>query len=183
MGNQLFDCFDTNNDGLLDASEFFLGLSRLCKGTDEDRIDLSFLAFDRDRNGYVTREDLKEMYISTYCALMRALRTSITPPEFADNPEANKFQDELISNLQEKFVNIMEGVSKNIMREMDLDEDGKLTKEEFREFILANPFVKASYQLKFTRDGGQPAYQDDGALLLNGLVWSSLTIVHREAHS
>ena len=39
MGHQLFECFDANGDGLLDAEEFFLGLSRLCKGTDEDRIE------------------------------------------------------------------------------------------------------------------------------------------------
>ena len=123
---------------------------------------MTFSVFDRDRNGYVSRDELKDMYISTYRALINALRVTLTPPEFVDNAEANKFQDELVKNLQEKFVVIMEDVSKNIMREMDKDEDGKLTKDEFRDFVLAHPFVKASYQLKFTRDGGQPAYQDDG---------------------
>ena len=118
--------------------------------------------FDRDHNGFITQDELKEMYINTYRALMNQLRATLTPPEFLDNPEANKFQDELIRNLQQKFEKIMQGVAKNIMEEMDKSEDGRLTKDDFKEFILANPFVKASYQLKFTKDGCQPAYQDDG---------------------
>lgn len=105
------------------------------------------------------------MYISTYKALMASLRVTLTPPEFVENVEANKFQDKLVEDLQRKFEEIMQGVSKNIMREMDKNVDGKLTKDEFCEFILANPFVKASYQLKFTKDGGQPTYQDDGLYL------------------
>lgn len=106
------------------------------------------------------------MYINTYRGLMRRLRATLTPPEFVDNPEANKFQDELIKNLQHKFEKIMNGVTKNIMDEMDKSEDGKLNREEFKEFLQAEPFVKASYQLKFTKDGCQPAYQDDGLYLI-----------------
>ena len=123
---------------------------------------VTFQVFDRDKNGFITQDELKEMYISTYQALMNTLRSNLTPPEFVENAEANKFQDKLIRDLQKKFEGIMQGVAKNIMKEMDKNNDGKLTKDEFKEFILANPFVKASYQLKFTKDGGKPAYQDDG---------------------
>jgi len=161
MGVRLFDVLDKNKDGLLDLQEFFLGMSLLCHGSDEAKIDLTFKVFDRDGNGFITQDELKEMYITTYQALMNTLRTTLTPPEFVENAEANKFQDKLIHDLQKKFEGIMQGVAKNIMREMDKSDNGKLTKEEFKEFVLANPFVKASYQLKFTKDSGQPAYQDD----------------------
>lgn len=167
MGLRLFDIFDENKDGLIDLDEFFLGLSPLCHGTQKDKIALTFRVFDRDNNGFIAQDEVKDMYISTYKALMASLRITLTPPEFVDNAEANKFQDKLIEDLQKKFEEIMQGVSKNIMLEMGKSVEGKLTKEDFSEFILANPFVKASYQLKFTKDGAQPAYQDDGLLFFH----------------
>ena len=39
MGLQLFDVFDGNRNGLIDFSEFLIGLSKLVKGTDEEKMD------------------------------------------------------------------------------------------------------------------------------------------------
>lgn len=129
------------------------------------KFSVTFRIFNRTGSGFVSQEELYDMYISTYSALMQSLRVAITPPEFVDNPEANRFQDELIKNLQKKFEGIMVGVARNIMKEMDSDGDNKLSKDEFREYIAAQPYVKASYQLKFTKEGLEHAYQDDGSFL------------------
>ena len=107
---------------------------------------------------------MQEMYTSTYYSLISSLRSSLTPPEFLENPEANKFQDELVENLQKKFEDLLTEVLDNILTKVNKSADGNLTKAEFKEFIQAHPFIKASYQLKFSTTNAQ-VYQDGENLI------------------
>mmetsp|Transcript_19481 Transcript_19481/g.74760 ORF Transcript_19481/g.74760 Transcript_19481/m.74760 type:complete len:290 (-) Transcript_19481:79-948(-) len=165
MGLRLFDLFDKNEDGVVDVKEFIAGFSVLCKGTDEDKLDLTFQVFDKDGSGYITQEELLDMYLSTYHCLMLSMRATLTPPEFADNEEANLWQDKIIAALEQKFEEKMRIVSQAIVKRLDENDDGRLSRAEFKRFVYANPFVKAEYKLNFTLDtAGEDPVQNDERL-------------------
>lgn len=175
MGYRLFDLFDKNKDGVIDIKEFIAGFSVLCRGTEEEKMDLTFKAFDQDDSGFITQEELLHMYLSTYHCLMLSMRATLTPPEFAENEEANKWQDKIIAALEEKFEERMKVVSKAIVNRLDENEDGRLSREEFKRFVHANPFVKAEYKLNFTLDtAGEDPVQNDERLTTE-VVLSFLT--------
>lgn len=111
------------------------------------------------------------MYLSTYHCLMLSMRATLTPPEFAENEEANKWQDKIIAALEEKFEQRMKLVSQAIVKRLDQNDDGRLSKEEFKRFVHANPFVKAEYKLNFTLDtAGEDPIQNDGKSLRQGFM-------------
>ena len=39
MGQRLFDLFDVSHSGSVGIKEFFTGLSPLCKGSDDDKLE------------------------------------------------------------------------------------------------------------------------------------------------
>lgn len=132
---------------------------------------MTFKAFDQDGSGYITQEELLNMYLSTYHCLMLSMRATLTPPEFAENEEANKWQDKIIAALEEKFEQRMKLVSQAIVKRLDQNDDGRLSKEEFKRFVHANPFVKAEYKLNFTLDtAGEDPIQNDGKSLRQGFI-------------
>jgi Ca2+-binding EF-hand superfamily protein len=64
--DRLFKMFDTNCNQRVDFKELISGLSILIKGTNEEKLRMCFVLFDRNSDGYVDRDELREMLTSLY---------------------------------------------------------------------------------------------------------------------
>jgi len=132
FGDRLFDLLDVNNDGVVDLSEFICGLSILCKGTPEEKLKLSFKAYDLDGNGFISEEELTSMFKSAWLSGFKALAFN----HGGDDIDFEQL-DEFSSTMAQNFAH-------NAFQSLDTDGDGKLSLEEFTNFALAQPKITAT---------------------------------------
>jgi len=130
--DRLFTLLDTNGDGTVDLNEFVSGLSLLCKGTIEEKLALSFKAYDLDGNGYISKDELALMFKSAWIAGFRALCATHGNEELSME-DLNEFSEEMATLFAE-----------NAFDTLDTNGDGKLSFEEFREFAMAEPKITAT---------------------------------------
>ena len=64
LAGQLFPCFDRDGNGLLDFREVFVGMSILCGGTREERLEAAFTIMDADGSGRVSRRELEQFLVT-----------------------------------------------------------------------------------------------------------------------
>jgi len=132
FGDRLFEMLDLNKDGVVDLQEFISGLSFLCKGTVEEKLELSFKAYDLDGNGYITKSELGTMFKHAWIAGFKALCTT-TGNEELSMEDLHQFAEEM-ANL----------FADNAFETLDTNGDGKLSFEEFKEFAMAEPKITAT---------------------------------------
>ena len=61
---RIFSAFDSNNDQKIQFDEFSLGLSLMCtQATVHEKCKFCFLVYDIDRDGYISRDELKEVLL------------------------------------------------------------------------------------------------------------------------
>jgi len=132
FADRLFHLLDINGDGTVDLSEFVCGLSMLCKGTVEEKLELSFKAYDLDGNGYISKDELALMFKSAWIAGFRALCASHGNEELSME-DLNEFSEEMATLFAD-----------NAFDTLDTNGDGQLSFEEFKEFALAEPKITAT---------------------------------------
>ena len=76
----LFDAFDRDGNGVIDAQEFFSGLAILCSGDADHKIHTAFSLFDADGDGYIDVEEMTRYLTSVFLTL-----NEITPELFLEN--------------------------------------------------------------------------------------------------
>jgi len=132
FADRLFELLDVNGDGVVDINEFICGLSMLCKGTPEEKLALSFKAYDLDGNGFISEKELTAMFKSAWLAGFKALA-------FNHGGEDLDFDqlDEFSSSMAQNF-------ARNAFETLDTDGDGQLSLEEFTQFALAQPKITAT---------------------------------------
>jgi len=132
IGERLFQLLDVNGDGVVDLGEFVGGLSLLCKGTPEEKLELSFKAYDLDGNGSISKEELALMFKSAWISGFRAL-SAVHGDEELSMEDLNEFSEEMAALFAE-----------NAFESLDVDGDNQLSFEEFKEFALAEPKITAT---------------------------------------
>lgn len=103
----LFNAYDDNGDGQIEAKEFVSGLMSLAKGSVDDKLRLNFLALDPDGTGDLEKEEVESM-----------LKTGLKQAKI-------KLTEE---NFQLAVATFME--------EADKDGDNRISYDEFREVFL-----------------------------------------------
>ena len=58
---EAFAAFDIDGDGSIDLREFTTGMSLLTSGSLEEKLKLAFRAYDKDRSGFIDREEVEEL--------------------------------------------------------------------------------------------------------------------------
>jgi Ca2+-binding EF-hand superfamily protein len=120
-------------DGRIDLQEFVTGLSCLCKGTPEEKLALSFKAYDIDGNGYISKDELAAMFRSAWLAGFQAL-TAVHGEEDVSRADLEEFSAEMATIFAD-----------NAFDSLDTNHDGQLSFDEFKEFATADPKVLLSF--------------------------------------
>ena len=99
----VFRVFDVNSDGVVDFVEFMVAFIILSEGEPDEVLGKLFNLFDVDQNGTITKKEMARLVKDMYGLLKK------------DDPN----------------VNAIDFIAKSTFAEMDKDEDGKITTEEF----------------------------------------------------
>jgi len=110
LSRHLFRMYDTNGDGSVDFKEYVLGLDILANGTPEQNLKQLFRIMDINNDGKINMKELKKIV------------KDIKELSKQNNPERNETDEKLA----------IEAFS-----EMDLNDDGDITEEEFVVACLA----------------------------------------------
>jgi len=107
----VFRCFDTDDNGVIDFKEFLLSMDINCSGTPEEKLNWAFRMYDVDGNGYIDILEMTKLVSSIY--------------KMIGSDQAHLFQDQTPMERAQA-----------IFQKMDVNADGKVTKDEFTKTCL-----------------------------------------------
>ncbi|PSS11300.1 Calcineurin B-like protein [Actinidia chinensis var. chinensis] len=124
FADRIFTLFDTKNDGVIEFDEFVRSLRIFHPDTPSaEKVAFAFRLYDLRDNGYIEREEVKEMIL----ALL-------------------KESDLMLPN------DIVEVIINKTFEEADSKRDGKIDMEEWKNFVGRNPSLMKNMTIPYLKD-------------------------------
>ncbi|CAO2837889.1 unnamed protein product [Amaranthus hypochondriacus] len=124
FANRIFDLFDVRRQGVVEFGDFVRVLNVFHpNASQEDKIDFTFRLYDLDGTGFIERHEVRQMVIAILC-------------------ESDlKLADETIEVLLDKT-----------FLEADVNQDGKIDRSEWHQFVSKNPSLLKIMTVQYLRD-------------------------------
>ncbi|NXM75041.1 UBP32 hydrolase, partial [Serilophus lunatus] len=149
LSEGLFNAFDENRDNHIDFKEISCGLSACCRGPLAERQKFCFKVFDVDRDGVLSRTELKDMVV----ALLEVWKDNRTDKI----PELDMGLSEIVED---------------ILHTHDNTKKGHLTLEDYQiwsvKSALANEFLNLLFQVCHIVLGLRPATPEEEGQIIRG---------------
>lgn len=120
--NAVFDLFDRDDNNIVDMMELICGISLLCAGTEDDKINAVFNIFDENGDGFISMEEMFKFLTSVF-------KVVLTPNVMA------------VMNSMGVTVESAEDLASvtalECFKTADLNQDGKLSVTEFKSWFYA----------------------------------------------
>jgi len=126
----VFNVFDSDKDGYITFKEFIAALSVTSRGNIEEKLDWAFNLYDLDNDGYITQTEMLDIVEAIY----DMVGNSIDLPEDENTPDKRV---------------------QKIFTMMDKNNDGKLSKEEFREGSKNDSYIVQALSTGFSSPQSQ----------------------------
>ncbi|KAG8004911.1 Recoverin [Nibea albiflora] len=86
----VFRSFDTNDDGTLDFKEYIIALHMTSTGKTTRKLEWAFSLFDVDKNGYITKSEVREICTAIFKLIPKDELSSLANDENTAEKRADK---------------------------------------------------------------------------------------------
>ncbi|KAH3761242.1 hypothetical protein Pelo_6934 [Pelomyxa schiedti] len=131
LADKVFASFDRDNSGTMDVREYLAMMGVTHGGTLEQKLNASFELFDKNGDGVLSKEEIREMFVM----IVKQKRTATNMRKSAGSAAASAVE------LDDKAMAAINSVINTVFDRIDVDRNGTIDRDEFLNGFAKHPDV------------------------------------------